>query len=291
MLVYVLALVAAVFVGAGFVAQQHAAESAKVDERFSPAIIAQLLRRREWLLGIGLMIAGQLSSAGALGSGSLPVAEPLMSASLLVALVVAARWRRRRPARIELVGAVLVTVGIALFVLEARPNSGSPLGVGATAWVAGLGSVASVASLLILLGRRAGRSPAQVALLWGASAGVWYGLQDALTQRMLDRAEQVGTHVLSDWSPYLLVVVAVIGLTVAQNAFAAAPLRESLPAITIVEPLTGIAFGAGIYDSELTTTSVAIAVEAIGLVTMMVGLYLVASSHTVSGPHHRGVAS
>lgn len=283
MLVYLLALVAAVFIGAGWVAQQHAAESSKAGPGFSVELIVSLLRRREWLLGIGLMIAGQLSSAGALGSGSLPVAEPLMSANLLVALLVAARWRRRRPANIELGGAVLVTVGIAMFVLEARPQSGSALDVGAWTWAASLGLVAAVASLLIMAGRGTRRPPAQVALLWGASAGAWYGLQDALTQRMLDRAEQVGLGVLTSWSPYLLVLIAVIGLVVAQNAFAAAPLRESLPAITIVEPLTGIAFGAGVYGSSLTTTAGAVVVEIVGLVVMVLGLYFVASSHTVTG--------
>jgi hypothetical protein len=54
-------LIAAVLLGAGFVLQQHAVQRAPNGSFLRLALIADLLRRRRWLVGLAV-IAGELAS-------------------------------------------------------------------------------------------------------------------------------------------------------------------------------------------------------------------------------------
>src|SRR5260370_7881070 len=73
----VIALVAAMLLGVGFVLQQHAAEQAPKAYFLRLRLITDLLHRPRWLAGLGVMVAGQLCSAWAVGHLQLPLAEPL----------------------------------------------------------------------------------------------------------------------------------------------------------------------------------------------------------------------
>jgi len=86
------------------------------------------------------------------------------------------------------------------------------------------------------------------------------------------------------WLPYAVVVVAVLGLLLAQSAFEAAPLRASLPAITAAEPLTGIAYGISVFAERVRIAPVWLVLEATGLIAMVTGVVLLARSPMLA-PH------
>src|SRR5215470_11404190 len=85
----VIALAAAMLLGVGFVLQQHAAEQAPQSYFLRLRLIAMLLHRPRWLVGVAVMATGQLLSAWAIGHVALSLAEPLLTSSLIFALALA----------------------------------------------------------------------------------------------------------------------------------------------------------------------------------------------------------
>ena len=68
-------LIAALLGGVGFVLQQHAAEQAPKSYFLRLRLITTLLHRPRWILGVAVMAAGQLLSAGlggAAGASAVP---------------------------------------------------------------------------------------------------------------------------------------------------------------------------------------------------------------------------
>lgn len=281
MLVFVLGLGAAALLGLGFVLQQHAAAEAPPADRLSLRILIDLARRPLWLGGIAAMVAGQLAGASALGEGDIALVEPLLAANLLFALFISARWSRRRLSRREWLGAATLVLGLAGFVGAGAPAGGSVGSVPITGWLISGVVICAVAGGLTWLGRRV--DPAAEATLLAAAAGMLFGLQDGLTGRTLSLLGQGGVgHVLTAWQPYAVVAVAIAGLVLSQSAFEEAPLAASLPALTIAEPLTGIALGVGLFSERLRLGGIAIAAEVVALAMMVAGVIVVARSPLVT---------
>lgn len=272
---------AAFFLAVGFVVQQHAASEEPPEERLSFRLLLHLVRRPVWLAGIGAMVVGQLLGAAALSQGSLALVEPVLATNLLFALPLSAVWRRRHLGAREWAGAVSLLAGLTAFVAAGDPYGGHTTRLPWPNWVLAGGSIAAVAALLVLLGRRV--EGAKQATLWAAAAGTLYGLQDALTQRTIAAFGSGVAAAIVDWPVFTLFFVAVIGLLIGQSAFEAAPLAASLPAITVAEPVTGIAFGVGVFDEHLALGWPYLLVELAGLAAMVVGVLLVARSPLVTG--------
>ncbi len=83
-------------------------------------------------------------------------------------------------------------------------------------------------------------------------------------------------HLLIHWPGYATVVASLIGLWLMQNAFNAAPLHSSLPAITAAEPFAGIVLGVVVFGDVVHITPLLLAVQLAGLVAMVTGVILVA---------------
>jgi len=286
-LVVSLGLAAAVMLAIGYVLQQHEAAQAP-GPLLRPRLLLLLARRPVWLGGIGAMVVGQLLGAAALGAGSLVVVEPLLATNVLFALPLAAGWSRRRPRTGEWGGALLLVGGLALFLADGSPSTAvDPRRVHPAAWVLTGLAVAGVVLMLVVSAKR--RGPAGEATLLAAAAGVAFGLQDVLTQRSLLVARDGVGLLLGSWLPWVLVVVAVIGLTLSQSAFELAPLSASLPALTVGEPVCGIVLAVCLLGEPLRLAPGALAAELAGLLLMLIGVWTVARGPLVADPHATSV--
>ena len=78
-LVLILAVSAACCLGFGFVLQQNAARQAPLSDFLSPRLLLDLVKVPRWLGGIGLMVAGMVLGAIALGQGEVSLVEPLLA--------------------------------------------------------------------------------------------------------------------------------------------------------------------------------------------------------------------
>ena len=277
-------LVAAMLLGAGFVLQQHAAAQEPQAYYMRLRLILDLVRRRRWLLGFGIMISGQLLSAWCVGHLALTLYEPLLATSLIFALALAVPLSHQRLRAAELVGAVILSLGVAALSLPREP--GTPhVSFGSFAdWPAAAG-IAAVAYICIHAGHR--RSGPTRATLTGVGAGLVFGISDALTRRtvqILDAHSFAG--LLTNWAPYCLVAAALIANWLMQNAFNAAPLNSSLPAITASEPLAGILLGVVVFGDTIDISPVILAVQAAGIVALVVGVIMVARAPVLSHLRH-----
>lgn len=279
MLVIAIGLGAAFLLGLGFVVQQHAAAQAPADERLSIRLLIDLAHRPVWLAGIAAMVGGQMLGGFALGKGSLTLVEPLLTCNILFALPMAAAWRRRHLSLREWAGSLLLIGGLSGFVVAAGPGGRLASRVLASGWLEAGASIAVVVVALTWFAKRSGLG--QEATLLAVGAGVLYGLQDGLTQRILLLLRHGWFHLVISWEPYAL--VAVTGLVLAQSAFEAAPLTASLPALTIAEPICGIGLGAGLFGEHIRLGGLFLGFEGAAIVLMVVGVVMVARSPLVCG--------
>jgi drug/metabolite transporter (DMT)-like permease len=276
-----LALVAALLVGVGLVLQQHAAQQAPRSYFLSLHLIADLLRRRRWLLGIAIMTAGEVLSAWTIGNLDLSVAEPLLATSLLFALIVAVplsgQWLRKS----EILGAVLLSGGVAaLSVSRSVDAAGTRFGSGQY-WPAAA-AIAVIAFFLVRAGAR--RTGQQRATLTGAASGLIFGISDALTRRTLQIVAHHGVvAALTSWPAYSLAGASLLAVWLMESAFNAAPLHASLPAITAAEPVVGILLGVIVFGDEVRISPETIALQAGGIVALLAGVVLVARAPVLSG--------
>ncbi|MEV0626313.1 DMT family transporter [Nonomuraea wenchangensis] len=280
MLVIVVSLGAACLLGLGFVAQQHAAYSQPLEEMLRPRLLLDLMRKRLWLAGVGLMACGQILGAIAFREAEVAKVEPLLAMNLLFALTAAHVIYQEPFGRTLQVGAVLVCGGVALFLFAGQPHGGRLPDTLSPRWLAAL-PVVVVATALVSYGLR--RSLKIKAILLAASAGVLYGLQDVLTRSSLLTLDS-GLSVFMTWQLYVLPCVAVVGLLLNQSAFDAAPLQISLPATTVAEPICGIVLGVAIFAERLQVTPAALAGEVSGLIAMATGIVILGRSPFLAKP-------
>jgi len=272
-LVYVFGLVAACFLGLGFVLQQDAAARAPLADILSFRLLLDLMKVPRWLLGIGFMVIGQLLSAVALSLGDVSRVAPLLATNLLFAMALARRISGQRLGRSGWAGVVLLSGGVAAFVAAGSPQGSDDAQIGALRRGLVLGSVVAVALVMVVIARhlRLAEEPPWLA----AGAGVLYGLQDALTRDASTILDESGIGgLVTAWQPYVIVSSALVGLVLVQSAFEAGPLRQSLPALTAAEPLAAIACGIGFLGDTVRLTPMALVGEILGLGAAVTGVFI-----------------
>jgi drug/metabolite transporter (DMT)-like permease len=268
-------LAAAFLLGLGFVLQQRAAQLAPPDELLSYRLLLDLVRKPVWLAGIASMVGGQVLGAVALGKADVTLVEPLLTANLLFALALARLLSAQALGRREWSGAALLILGIAVFVIAGDPRAGQTTLHNLQAWLV-VGGIGCLAALLVAVARR--RPGPEKATLLAAAAGALFGLQDGFTRRAMTLLDVGVAHLLASWQIYAVVGVAIVGILLAQSAFEAAPLKASLPAMTVAEPLCGMAFGVGAFGEVVRVAPVWLGLESAGLLAMVTGVIMLGRS-------------
>lgn len=276
-------LVAAMLLGIGFVLQQHAAEKLPRAYFLHWKLIAELLRKRLWLAGIITMIAGEVLSAWALGHLNLTVSEPLLTTSLIFALLLAVPISGQLLRRTEIIGALLLTAGVtALSVtrsVKATSESFGSFGHWPAAAVIGV-----LAALVVHYGHK--RTASVRATMTGIGAGLFFGISDALTRRSVQIIDNHGiVALLGTWSGYAVVATTIVALWLMESAFNAGPLHASLPAISAAEPLAGIVLGVIVFGDRIRVTPGLLALQAASLAAIVGGVVLVARAPVFRGLH------
>ncbi len=281
---YATALVAAVLLGIGFVLQQYSAEQEPESRFLSLRILTDLLGKPRWLLGIACMVAGYLLAAWSIGHLELTLVEPLLTTYLIWALILAVPMSRQAVKLTEVAGALILIGGVTLLSVT---RSTTPVGLSfgsfshwyAAAIIAGIAFAAVEAGHHMRGHLRA--------TFTGLAAGLVFGIQDALTRQTLQILQGHSysfTTLFTSWPAYALAGAGIVGIWLMQNAFSAAPLRASLPAIAACEPVAGIALGIVVFGDRVQVSASMLAIEAGGLAALIIGVVAVARSSAFSGP-------
>jgi drug/metabolite transporter (DMT)-like permease len=277
---YGLTLLAALLIGTGFVLQQSAAVI-EPDSRFlSLRLILDLFHKPRWLLGIGCMVIGQILAAWSIGKLPLAFVEPLLTTSLVFALVVAVPIAKASLRVWEITGALVLCTGVALLSVS---RSAKPIGLsfGSFSHWPAAGAIALIAFVCVQAGRR--RPGRARAMLTGVAAGLVFGIQDALTRQTLQALHDSGfAGMASIWAPYALIGAGATGIYLMQSAFNSGPLNASLPSISAGEPVVGILLGIVVFGDRIQDTPGELAIYASGLAALVAGVIMVGRAPALS---------
>jgi drug/metabolite transporter (DMT)-like permease len=262
-----LAALAAVLFAVGAVLQHEAAEHSTSASGLS---LRRLVTRPRWVLGQSATLLGTGSQVAALALAPVAVVQPMLAVALVIALGLRAVRTRQAPLRLELLGAGLTTLGLAVFLLAARPAEGaskpapSPLAV-ITAVV--------VSVLLVAVATLLGRG-AHGALACGSAAGIAAGIAAVLISVGLRSLREGGwVHALAGSALWGALVVAVVAVLGGQQAYARGSLAWSLPALILLDPLTAVPAARLLLGERLEPGHAAVwlpaaAVAAVGVVVL-----------------------
>lgn len=282
----VLAVVASVFTATASVLQRLAAAPAPGELRFSWRLVAFLVHRPLWFLGIVSMILGFLFQLAALRYGDVSFVEPIVASELLFVFAFLA-IRHRDEVRIrDGLAAAGMAGSLGAFLVLAQPRGGTPSAATTSSWI--LAGVACAVMALLLAGlslarvRRGGApTPARKAALLGASAGVGWGFLAAVIKELSSHLGAGPYAVFSNWAPYVLLVVGAGAMFLAANAFQAGPLAASQPGLTIVDPLVAFLLGITLFGEHVHHSGSHLAGEAAAAAVLCASVVLLSRSSLI----------
>jgi drug/metabolite transporter (DMT)-like permease len=257
------------------VTQQQAASRLPPAAAVDPAVLLRLVKKRRWLASLVAVISGYALQATALGLGRLVVVEPVFPTGLLFALLLAARAEGRRLRHSEWTAAVAAVVGLAVFLIAARPSHGDSTAAPQVLAVAAGASVGIVIAAW-LVARRA--TAAHRAMTLSIGGGIGAGVTDALTKTVVTLPDHLKFGVFLDPRLYLLAVVGLMTFTLQQNAYRAASLAASLPAFAVLEPVVGSLLGVVIYHERVGVGPIRIVIEIVAVSAAIWGIVRLAKS-------------
>jgi drug/metabolite transporter (DMT)-like permease len=273
-MVYLFGLLAAAAFALGSVLQQKGTLEASAPEG-DPHFLAQILRRPVWLAGGALQACGWVLQAAALDRGPLIVVQSLTTMSLVIALPLGAWITDQRITRRVALGAVAVVIGIVVFLAVGSPHGRTSTPPASAWWAAGLSS-AAVIVVLASLGRR--RRAALKAVLFGAAAGVAYGLQAGVTKVFVAELGNGISSLLSTWTVYVLIASALVGFVLQQSALKTGVLAAALAASNSMTLFASVVLGVTVFDEAISRGNHGVAPAVVGLGVALGGIILLAGA-------------
>lgn len=281
------AIGAALFIALGSALQHQAVAGADV-RRGGITLVLRLTRNGRWMAGLAAAGVGTLLHAVALRGGALAVVEPVLAMNLALALPVRALLDRARPSVAHIAAAAVFGVGVAVFVITARPSAGQPAADGSDAAVLILGGVALAGLCTLVAARTSSERIAGVAL--GLAAGALYGVGGGALKAAVHTVLHNPAAAFTGWPLWTLCALTAWAFVIHQQAYARAPLRVSLPVLSVANPLAGMTFGAVAFGEIPAHSPVAASAEAVGL-AIIVGSVLVLTRPEPHRARHRRQAA
>jgi drug/metabolite transporter (DMT)-like permease len=272
----VLALVAAFLFALAAALQQKGALNLPTISLADPKSLARLVGQTWWLFGTLALLTGYAFQAGALDRGRISIIQPLLVTTVIFALPLGYLLTRQHVGRREVLGAIVIVIGLALYAYFGDPADG-----GATApnsqWAVAIGIVTALSVILLILGR--GGSKSVVAAAYGTVAGMLFGLSAALTPVTLDYLhEGVGT-MLSHWTCYALATAGIAGFVLQQVSLGTGRLAPSVATVSVANPVVSIAIGVLLLDETLSRPTWHIVVAIVGLGLALFGAVMISLAH------------
>ncbi|MEV6166401.1 DMT family transporter [Streptomyces sp. NPDC052052] len=274
------AILTAISNGAASVLQRRAARTVPDSKAMHLSLIGQLLRRRLWLAGIGLVIVAAVCQATALATGPISLVQPIFVIELPATLLLAGFVMRVRISRTVWYAVIAVTAGLALGMASAAPGGGTTSVTGA-AWFTALVLTGIFEAVVIAVALSARRN-LRGALL-GLAAACGYSLTAALMKDAMGRLTGGGAEALfTSWQLYATAAAGVGSLFLLQNALQAGVLAAVQPPLTLGDALISVVYGVTLFGEKV-RTGWWLLPELVALVLIALGCVHLARSPLASG--------
>lgn len=245
----VLALVAAFFFALAATLQQKGALGMGEVSLGSPRSLVNLAKQTWWLLGTVALLVGYAFQAVALANGRLAVIQPLLVTTIVFALPLGYLLTSQVVHRKEILGAVVVVFGLAVFMVVGDAADGVD-NAPASEWAIAVAVFSAIAVVLLVLGGR-GTGPRKAGL-YGACAGVLYGLSASLCKPTVEIYGDSGlAAVLESWEFYAFAIAGIVAFLVQQVSLSTGNLAASVATVSVCNPLVSIVIGTLLLDERL----------------------------------------
>jgi len=234
------------------VLQRKAAAQVPPERSMHVSLLADLIRRRVWLAGIGMVIVAAVAQAAALATGPIALVQPIFIIELPITLVLAALANHNAAAmrRLPWMAIIVTTCALGAGLAVAQP-SGAIDSAETTSWVIAL--IATAAFEAVLIGAAMGTKGEPRAALLGLAAACGYALTAALMKNAMADLDEGVVQFFTNWHVYATAVAGVGALFLLQNALQAGTLVASQPMLTVGDALISIAYGVTLFAEELRT--------------------------------------
>jgi hypothetical protein len=232
------------------VLQRKAAAQVPPERSMHISLVADLVKRRVWLAGVGMVIVAAVAQAAALATGPIALVQPIFIIELPVTLVLAALANHNREALRQLPWTAIGTTTIALGAgLAVAQPSGAIESAQNTSWVIVLIATAGFEAALIVAAMGARGEPR--AALLGLAAACGYALTAALMKNAMADLGEGAVQFFTNWHIYATAVVGVGSLFLLQNALQAGSLVASQSMLTVGDALISISYGVVLFSEGL----------------------------------------
>jgi drug/metabolite transporter (DMT)-like permease len=238
--------------------------------------MAHVFRRPTWWLGLLSMMGAFLFQVTALDNGGLTLVQPLLVTELIFLVLILRVWFGRPLGWREAVGVVLTVAGLATF-LAVSDQGGGKVIPNEAGWL--LMMIATVGAVAVCLTvARVGSRPWRSAW-YGAAAAICFAVCAAFMKATTVLLGHGGfSGLFTHFETYGIAISGLAGLFFAQNAFHAGPITASQASLLIVDPIASIVIGVGLFGDNLRGGIGVLAVDAIALALMSIGLFVLCHS-------------
>jgi drug/metabolite transporter (DMT)-like permease len=244
-----LALIAAFCFALAATLQQKGALGSGEVSLAHPKSLLRLATQSIWLAGTAALLVGYVFQAAALDRGRLAVIQPLLVTTIVFALPLGYFLTHQRVGRREIVGAVVVVFGLAVFTLFGDPAGGND-NAPADEWALAIAVVAVVSGVLIVLGGRG--TLERKAGAYGAAAGILYGLSASLCKPTVETFHDDGlAQVLASWEFYAFAIAGIGAFLIQQVSLGTGRLAPSVATTSVMNPIVSVLIGVILLDEVL----------------------------------------
>lgn len=250
MLCVIFALLTAGSNASAAVLQRKAAAQVPPERSMHVSLIADLMRRKVWLAGIGMVVVAAVAQAAALAFGPIALVQPIFIIELPVTLVLAALANHNRRALKALPwhAIIITTVALGGGLAIAQP-SGAIDSAQDRSWVIAL--IVTAGFLALLIGTAMGTRGEPRAALLGLAAACGYALTAALMKNAMANLNEGAVEFFTSWHIYGVAIAGVGSLFLLQNALQAGSLVASQPMLTVGDALISISYGVTLFSEQL----------------------------------------
>jgi uncharacterized membrane protein len=270
-----LALIAAFLFAVAATLQQKGALNLDGVSLAHPMSLVRLVGQRMWLLGTAALLVGYVLQAGALDRGRLAVIQPLLVTTIVFALPLGWLLTNQHVGRREVIGAGVILLGLAAFAIYGDPAGGDENAPN-DEWAIAIVVLGAMCAGLLVYGRNG--TPTKVAAVYGAVAGILFGLSAALTKPTVEFLHDGVGVMLSHWQCYVLAIAGVLGFVLQQVSLGTGRLAPSVATVSVANPVVGVLLGVLLFDERLSRPTWHVLVAAVGLVAALLGAVLISLS-------------
>src|SRR5262249_15130138 len=212
--------------------------------------LVRLLLVPIWLLGTACLLLGYATQGAALDRGKLIVVQPLLVTTIVFALPLGHWLTSQHVSRRQVLGAGVVVIGLAMFVLVGDPDAGVEDASTSSLIIAAIVISAIVALLLVWLHTiKVARVRAAV---YGICAGLFFGLSASFSKPVINDLHVSLAEAAGDWRTWALLGFGFIAFVIQQLSLATGQLAPAMAAVSVSNPAVSVILGIVLFEERLT---------------------------------------